>query len=62
MRYDISKASAPSMPKLGKGTKRIKIPPFYASKTDMKASFRYISLYFSLTLIVRKFYVPNSIR
>ena len=32
MRYDISKATAPAMPKLGKGTESIKIQLSQASK------------------------------
>ena len=45
MNYDISKATAPAKPNLGRGTECIKILLFWYQKSCMNPWFRCFSLY-----------------
>ena len=54
MRYDISKASAPKMPNLGKGTKHPQNTSKKPQNTHSKPLFRCFSLYFTQIPLTQK--------
>jgi len=60
MRYDISKASAPAMPNLGKGTECIKILSKRPQITCMGCFFRYFTPFLAHMSAAQKFSIPTS--
>ncbi len=61
MRYNISKATAPAMPNLSKGTKCIKILLSQASKYKHKVLFPMFFLYLAHISAAQNFSIPTSL-
>lgn len=61
MRYDISKATAPAMPNLGKGTECIRLLLSQTSKDMHEPWFQCFSPYLAHTSAVRNFSTPTSV-
>ena len=62
MRYDISKATAPKMPNLGKGTECIKLLLSQASKDMHAPSFRCFSPHLAHISAMQNFSIPTLFR
>ena len=61
MKYEISKATAPAMPNLGKGTECLKFLLRRPQKTCMNPLFRCFSPSLARTSVVQNFSIPTAL-